>query len=176
MPGTVLVEELRGRVPERVLRLGKLDQLLPIPGGMSRPPRVRPGPEQCASRLKMPRRHHCHVNEDVIYVENESIRPKKRCRLLLTLKYLLPATDGVEHVAGSLPTADKVVVLAATPRLNNDADMFTASLTSLPLFQYFSIICLTFQIFSGCVYEEVSQRLAYVPRVGKYERLELKLI
>ena len=66
MPGTVLVEELRGRVLERVLRLGKLDQLLPIPGGMSRPPRVRPGPEQCASRLKMPRRHHCHVNEEVI--------------------------------------------------------------------------------------------------------------
>ena len=51
----------------------------------------------------------------------------------------LPATVGVEHVAGSLPTADKVVALAATPRLNNDADMFMASFTSLHPFQYFSI-------------------------------------
>ena len=73
MPGTVLVEELRGRVPERVLRLGKFDQLLPIPGGMSRPPRVRPGPEQCASRLKMPRRHRCHVNEHVIDIRRKRI-------------------------------------------------------------------------------------------------------
>ena len=79
MPGAILVEELRGRVLERVLRLRELDQLLPIPRRMSRPPRVRPGPEQCASRLKVPRRHHCHVNEGVINVKNKSIRPK--CRL-----------------------------------------------------------------------------------------------